>query len=300
MSYEQKDRSVDDSAPVECYEFVAPHKTWLVTSYHEQVTMAGKTFDPVPITRTALETGSVVDTLTTMDFNIPSDHEIARTFCYTISPRELDVVVYSAHEGDDFSTEYRVEYQGEMSGARASGKWATIRTASKLQTRLNGNVSSVYYQRTCNHVLYDERCKALRENFTETATVLKIQSQLITVNDPVYADNELVGGMMTNTRTGEQQGIISNGGQLVRIGFPFFDLVDGDVVELTLGCDHLRLGHCKNRFNNVPNYGGFDFVPDKNPFEQLNYEAVTSTTSRVRSEQEREIVWPSIPSARSI
>lgn len=292
MSYAQKDKSISDGAPIEGYEFIADHKTWRFTSYPTSVTIAGQVFEPAPITRTTLEIGNVVNSITTMDFNVPSDSELAKTFCYMISPKRLSVKVYRVHEGDDFSVDYKVEYTGEMAAASATGKWGIIQTASKLQTDLNGNLSSVYYQRTCNHVLFDERCKVNRAAYTQTAVVLLVQSQLVTVDDTHFADNELISGIARNTRTGEEQGIISNAGQLVRIGFPFFDIIIGDTIELTQGCDHQRLGHCKNRYNNVANYGGFDFVPEKNPFEQLNYEAVTSTTTRVRTEQEEKLSIP--------
>lgn len=277
MTYAVKDKSVHDGAPIECYEFVATHKTWRYTSYHEAVQVAGQWYTPLPITRTAIEVGSVVDSQTTMDFNIPSDHEIAQQFCYTISPKGLVVTVRRVHQGDDYSTDYKVEWIGQMSGSSYAGNWATIKTASKIRTALNGYLSSVFYQKTCNHVLYDERCKADREAHTEEATVTKIQRQIITVDDMVYDNSDLIGGTMTNTRTGEQQGIISNDNNVLRIGYPFFDLEVGDVVELTLGCDHQRLGHCKNRFDNVVNYGGFDFVPEINPFEKLVYTSATRT-----------------------
>lgn len=299
MSYDQKDKSTHDGAPIECYEFISQHKTWRYTSYQESVTVAGEVFEPLQITRTALEIGSIVDTLTTMDFNIPSDHEIAHTFCFLQSPGLLLVAVYRVHEGDNFETDYKVEYQGELSGATAQGNWAVIKTASIVQTRLSGNLNSIFYQRTCNHTLYDSMCKAVRADHTEEAVVTKIQGQLITVNDPVYGDGELAGGEMTNTRTGEKQGIVANTGLTVSLGYQFFDLQVGDTVELTQGCDHARLGHCKNRFNNVVNYGGFDHIPEKNPFEALNFQTIVNTTTRVREEQKRRVV-SSVPSARSI
>src|SRR5690606_17418934 len=101
MSYLTKDTSIHDGAPIECYEFVADHKTWRYTSYHSSVTVAGEVYTPLPITRTAIEVSSVIDSPTTMDFNIPSDHEIARDFCFMKNPRNLKVVVRSVHEGDD-------------------------------------------------------------------------------------------------------------------------------------------------------------------------------------------------------
>jgi hypothetical protein len=295
MTYAVKDKSVHSGAPIECYEFVASHKTWYLTSYHEQITVAGKVFSPIPITRTAIETGNVIDTPTTMDFNIPAQHELAITFCFTVSPKTLGVTVYRVHEGDDYSTDYKIEYSGELAGSSASGSWGTIKTASKLQTRLNGNLSSVYYQKTCNHTLYDARCKVNRSSFTVTANVVKVQSQIITVDDMVFPASGLVAGEMTNTRTGEKQGIIANTSNVIKLGYRFFDILVGDVVELTQGCDHMRLGHCKNRFNNVPNYGGMDFIPEVNPFEQLNYQTTTSTTTTVRKEQQDKLSFPSLP-----
>lgn len=284
MSYAVKDKSVSSGAPIECYEFIAQHKTWRYTSYHSQVTVAGEVYDPLPITRTAIEITSIIDSPATMDFNLPSDHEICRQFCYIISPKQMVVIVRRVHEGDDFSTDFKVEWTGRYAGGASSGKWGTLKTASILATELNGFLSSVYYQKTCNHVLYDERCKAVRADFTETAIITKIQNQIITVDDMVYTDDDLIGGVMTNTRTSEVQGIISNDVNIMRIGYPFFDLLVGDTVELTLGCDHQRLGHCKTRFNNVDNYGGFDFVPEINPFEKLVYTTAVRTETNTNGE----------------
>lgn len=290
MTYSQKDRSVQDGEPIECYEFVATHKTWRFTSYHTPVTVDGDLYTPLPIMRTAIVTGSIIDSLKTMDFQIPADHDLARTFCFTVSPKLLDVTVKRVHEGDDFATDFKVEWIGEISGGAAVGEWATIKTNNKLQTNLNGNLSMPYYQKICNHVLFDERCKVVRADFTETATVLKIQGQIITVDDMVFADDLLISGEMTNTRTGEVQGIISNDSDILRVGYRFFDLVVGDTVELTRGCNHLRLGDCKNVFDNVDNYGGFDHIPEKNPFEQLNYQTTTNTTTQVRGSQTGRVI----------
>lgn len=277
MSYAVKDISVHDGAPIECYEFIASHKTWYLTSYHTAVTVDGQEYTPVPLTRTALELTSVIDSPRTMDFNVPSDHELARTFCFGISPKELEVVVRRVHEGDDFATDFRIEWRGYITGTALAGKWGVIKTTSLIQTQLNGFLSSVYYQKSCNHVLYDVRCKAVRADFTEEAIVTLVQSQIITVDDQVYADGQLVNGTMTNTRTGEQQGIIDNTNNEILIGYPFFDIIVGDTVELTLGCNHQRLGDCKVRFDNVVNYGGTDFVPEINPFEKLAYVSTTTT-----------------------
>ena len=48
-----------------------------------------------------------------------------------------------------------------------------------------------------------------------------------------------------------------------------FNTTDVDVgtsVEVFAGCDH-SLATCKAQYDNVANYGGFAFVPLRNPFE---------------------------------
>lgn len=285
MTYETRDRSVSDSAPIECFKFVAPHKTWLFTSYDVAVTIDGDLYEPFVISHTSFEVSDVLDSLVTVDFRVPATSEIAAHFCFGLSPRSLAVTVKSAHK-DDLAN-FKVEYTGRIAGTAGDGDHAVIKTASLTQTELNDYLSSVYYQKTCNHVLFDERCKVLRASFTATAVVTKIQGQVITVDDMVYADDALILGEMTNTRTGEAVGIVSNATDIIRIGFRFFDLLVGDTVELTQGCNHLRLGHCKTRFNNVTNYGGFDFVPEVNPFEALDFSAKTIVTIKTHKEYEK-------------
>ena len=267
MTYATKDKSVSDGAPIEVYKFSGPFGTYRYTSNNEAVTVDGEEYLPRPITRTSIEVGSIIDTLQTMDFVIPHDDPVAQIYAYLISPKELEVEVKRVHSGDNFATDFKVEWLGEGLTTSSSGKWTTISTGTLLQSRLGGNMSSVYYQGLCNHALYDDLCKADRDTFTSDATITKIQGQIITVDNDDVANGVLNAGEMTNTRTGEKRTIIDNTNNVIRISYPFIDVVKGDTVELTQGCNHLRLGHCKTRFNNVVNYGGFDFVPLKNPFE---------------------------------
>lgn len=279
MTYSAFDKSVADGAPIEVYEFVAQHATWRLTSYHSAVTIGGNTYEPANIDRTDFEQGPALDSIITMDFMLPVNHEIARTFCYGVSPRKLTVVVSSFHEGD---TDIREEYRGEIVGAAAEGHVATIKTQSTLQARINGSSLSVMAVKLCQHTLFDARCKVNRAAYTVTATVTYVAGQLIQVDNQGFAFGALDRGQITNTRTGEAQTIILNDANGVKIGFPFYDIVLGDVVELTQGCNRERLGHCKARFNNVVNYGGFDFVPEVNPFETIAALNLVVTNQTVR------------------
>jgi hypothetical protein len=149
----------------------------------------------------------------------------------------------------------------------------------------------VFFQRVCNHVLYDARCQAVKSSFTATTTVTLVRGQTITVDNDGYGDGELAIGNMKNLRTGEERGIVTNALNKVTVNYAFIDIVEGDTVELTLGCDHLRLGHCTTRFNNVVHYGGFDFIPSTNPFADLDNRKKTIQTIDTVVQKEK---WASI------
>jgi hypothetical protein len=286
MTYATKDLSVASGAPIECYAFEGDFGDFFYTSYHSAITVAGIDFTPLPITRSAVETNSLVDGGMTMDFTLPFNNLLAKRYAYTISPRELNVTVYRVHEGDDYATDYKIEWFG--GGAvefNTNGDWTTIKTGSKFQTALNGNLSAAYFQRLCNHVLFDDRCKVDADSFKATATVIKLQGQVITVDNDGFDNSALVGGQMTITRTGEKQAIILNTDNVLRIGMVPVDIVVGDTLDLFRGCNHFRLGDCKNVYNNVVNYGGFDFIPVKNPYLRFNKTTATSTTTTAKKEK---------------
>lgn len=295
-----RDTTVQDAAPIECYKFISPIGTYRFTSHPRRVNMAGEWYESFQVTRSnSIEVSSVIDNPVTMDFNLPADHALAVAYCYEEALDTLTVEVRRGHYGDDLSTEFTVEWVGEWSGSSVNGMWATFKTASVLNTKLGGNTSSVYYQRVCNHILFDERCKVVREEFTVSAYVEKIQGQLITVDDDQAVNGYYNGGELVNTRTGETKSIVINTDDVVTINSRFYDLVVGDVVELTPGCDHVRLQDCKNKYDNVVNYGGFDFIPTYNPFTDLPTQSWVETEVRTQKIDEITKVTFSSPGSTS-
>lgn len=88
----------------------------------------------------------------------------------------------------------------------------------------------------------------------------------IVVNDDGVADHDLKGGEIINNRTGERRMVADNLANSIDINYGFLDIVEGDVVSMVRGCDHSS-ATCKAKFNNFDNYGGFLFIPTKNPYD---------------------------------
>jgi len=280
MTYAVKDNSVDDGQPIECYKFIGPVGDLLYTTNNERIQVNGEWYDPFPISRSTIETSSLLDSISTVDITFPAKSDLASLYCFLISPEQLQVEIRRVHRGDDFATQSRMVWPGFGMDSSVSNDMATIKTGSLIQAKLNGNLGTILYQRSCNHKLYDERCKVNKADFTLSATVTKVQRQQITVNNDGAANDELKAGQMVVDRTGEVRGIFSNVDNVVKVSYAFIDLVEGDTVKLIFGCNHARLGHCKTRFDNVVNYGGEDFIATVNPFTdmKLDNEARVNTS----------------------
>jgi hypothetical protein len=86
-----------------------------------------------------------------------------------------------------------------------------------------------------------------------------------------YSDGYFVGGML-RAPEGTLSYIIGHVGSSITVQRLSYDLVssiaDGFPFNITLypGCSHDR-ATCNSKFNNLLNYGGFDFIPVKNPMD---------------------------------
>jgi uncharacterized phage protein (TIGR02218 family) len=76
-------------------------------------------------------------------------------------------------------------------------------------------------------------------------------------------DGYFVGGMLATTAGARM--IVGHAGIDLTLVAPMVGLTAGDAVQLYAGCDH-TMAHCKDRFGNLDNFGGFPFIPVKNPF----------------------------------
>ncbi len=272
MTYTANENSVADGEPFECYEFTTPTTVYRYTTFPEAVTLNGEVFSPETMDRTVFDVSMVNDGLKTMDIMLPQDNDLVQIYKAEALPDFLSVVVYRAHVGDDLSSEFSVEWRGECVGIAMQSEWFVIKTRSILGALLTGQNRMAKYQRNCNNRVYDQRCKLVEANFTTTTTVLRNLGSIVRVANDGVDNGALQLGRIVNTRTGETRNIVNNadralGGANISISYPFNDLVDGDTVNLILGCTNQR-SICVSRFDNIENFNGFPFIPVKNPFQE--------------------------------
>lgn len=139
----------------------------------------------------------------------------------------------------------------------------------------NQSVPRFYWSRVCNHVLFDGKtCKVDKATFTHLATIDEMQAsqKILTLNitPPGGVEDYFRAGTLTHIISGQRAGIewsdgAGPGGKVrIRVQFWNLDMAPGDGVEIVAGCRHI-LEDCRDKFSNEANYGGYPYIPNKNP-----------------------------------
>lgn len=263
MTYSAQDNSIHDGEPIEFFKFVAPNATYRYNDSDADLTLAGEIYTSIAIERTTIEVGTSIASSATVDVLVPFDSDVAINHGYLITPDYLDVTIYRAHRGSDLSTDFRTIWQARAQAFSINGLMLSIKTQNVLATSISGQLLNVYYQTLCNHRLYDDRCKVNKAAHTTTSEVAILGSSSITVLNDGVDDHALKAGEARNVRTGERRLIMDNLVNVITIAYPFTDILVGDTVALSKGCQHDVLACLA--FNNTDNYGGFRFIPRNNP-----------------------------------
>lgn len=266
MTYAQKDKSLIQGEPFECYEIKTARDTWRYTSHNKKQTVGGFEYVPQFIQRSSIEISSDLSNEATTDITVDAKGPVALACAYNATPLKMVVKIIRAHEGTDLDTDFEVIWNGEFVSATTAGNLSTIKTRLLAVASTAGKLGSIVYKTSCNNTLFDERCGVDPALHTRESKVVAVRGQKITVVNSFYGSAGLNLGTLVNLRNVEKRVIISNLGNELTIDIPFDDIQPGDDVSMTRGCDLMRLGSCKQIYNNTARYVGFDFVAVNNPF----------------------------------
>lgn len=266
MNYINAEQSRHDASPIECYKFIGSWRTYRYTSGDVPVTVNGEMYTPVAATRNSIRAGTQTEDTLALEIEMPFDVAVIKDYAYALSPPRLVLEVYRVHRGTNYASDWALYWKGKVSAFTVTGRKAKVRVPSIFATALQADLPSAYWQAPCNHVLFDGRCRASKQDWTQTTTVLEVGTDALEVVDDGFSDGVLIGGELICNRNGERRLITNNATNIITINYPFVDLQAGDTVELVAGCDH-SFTTCRTKFNNAKNFGGHPLIPSDNPFE---------------------------------
>lgn len=274
MTYDASERSFQSGAPVELYEFVrrnvdlstpcspstVDNVIYRYTSADTDITFNTHTWTSKPIQRSAIES-TPEQARSSIQIRAQRDLEVADLFRVYSPTDVIAVTVYRYHRDDNNSA---VIWMGRVLNCEWRGAEATL-NCEPVSTSLRRPGLRRLYQKSCPHVLYSSACGVPRAG--SDTTVTDITGLNVTV--AALAAGPYAGGFIEHENGAgifDKQFISDASGLVLTLVQPIQGLQVGDAVTVYRGCDH-TMATCKDVFSNLPNYGGFPFIPSKNPFD---------------------------------
>lgn len=249
---------------VELYAFEGMSGSFYLTPHEFDVEIDGERYERCPLERSALALGAEA-AKSALELKLPPDHALVRHLLQAAITGEatavrLEVAQYDAWYDDWWFAGTR--WMGRVLGVEVADDAARIRCES-AQVSLKRIGLRRLYSRACSHVLYSAACGATP--IAASATVVQVFGRSVEFDGgaPAAVAGMLAGGWL-ETEAGARHMIVSESTEGVELLYPVAIEV-GTEVQLIAGCDH-SVSTCAARFNNLANYGGFPFIPSKNPF----------------------------------
>ncbi len=265
MTYSAHEASVQLGAPVELYEFVQGIQRWHYISGTEELVRLGQTYKPSTIKRDRIKQSTDVFK-NGIKLTFPRDHAFASQFLGFAPELVTTVTVLRGHWGDTDS-EFIVYWKGRIISAKAADSKIDLE-CEPVYTSIRRPGLRAKFEYGCRHVLYGRGCGVNREAYKHTGAVLSLAGGLdaeVAGVDGVFADGWFTGGIIY-APDDSARFIVNHVGGVVTLSRPMASLSTGQTVKLYPGCDHLRTT-CDIKFSNLDNFGGFPWIPSRNPFD---------------------------------
>jgi len=212
------------------------------------------TYVPSPINRTeiSLELNDSEVRLT-----IPLDTEPFGVFVTSSPSADMSITII------DYDTLYEL-FNGILTKITFYRSKGTAEAVFKRKEAFfDSEVPYRTYGTTCSFVLFSSECGVSSGNYIHTSTNFTISQDKKTITIPsiVGTGRNYTGGVLT-TDSGDSCFIVLHSATTVILDSPVYTVPT--VVSVNMGCDK-TFGTCGSTFSNSINFGGFPFIPAKNP-----------------------------------
>lgn len=264
MAFEDYEYSVSDAEPFELYDFTRGIWTdYLTTRATEFYISDSQIYRPAAISRGKIQQGEDVrkDTIT---ITIPRGDNLAAQFISIAPETTTTITIRKMHREMNF-VDAVVIWKGRVVGGEPKGEKMEL-SCESIYTSMRRQGLRLRCELICQHVLYDQHCKADQSSMRVDGEVDSMTSPtILDVSEASsYDDGWFSGGILDFE--GDSRFIISHSDSTIRISRPLSELSVGDEVALYPGCDR-TMTTCKDKFDNLNNFLGFPWFPQQNPFQ---------------------------------
>ena len=266
MSFDQFESSANDGQPIELYEFRLGGETFRFASTEDDITVGVDVYAGSEVRRSPVIVGPEARS-STLSITFSSSNLLARRYVNIVPGQKATLTIFRLHRPDP-AQELRTIFKGVVKsvGFDQLGARASI-VVLPLTEALSRSAPRIVFSSTCNHILYDSRCKVNSTLFRFQGTVSLVNGNQITVPGlNANGDGWATGGYCTLSGA-DFRTINDHTGDVITLlqPFPSGTPTIGQAIEIFAGCDR-SLETCVSKFSNEANFGGFRFVPLRDPF----------------------------------
>lgn len=241
----------------ELFVFTLGMREFLYTSGEADVTLGGKIYRAVSIRRKEISKDSLSD-----------DAQVVCSFDLDPVPLFRDFNPSSAVYLQILKNSGVMMFFGRISSVEFNLKngEATLKL-SAMGGLMHSKIPVRTYSHECAFELFDEGCALNEADFRliVPGAECKFSVDKREISHPKIKEKGadfFVGGFVSYNL---QHSYITGGdGEKLYLMFPIRTLEKSGALYIYAGCDK-RISTCKAKFNNSKNYGGFPFIPSKNP-----------------------------------
>jgi hypothetical protein len=258
------------SATTDLYRIVLGTRVFTITSADEEVEYASGTagalelYVPTPMGRGGVTLKNEISKAN-LEIRIPLTHELAGLLLGSWLETFASLTVFRKRVSGT-----AVIWKGRLTGTMPDDNFVRLSFES-IYTSMRRPGLRARFQKSCRHPLYGRGCFLDPEDFAQAATVTAIVGRTITVPAASGEADGFFSGGMVRAPDGTLTYITKHAGtqlELNRISSALASAyaVTGPGTAITIypGCPHDYVS-CRDKFSNDDNYGGFDYIPTKNP-----------------------------------
>lgn len=266
MSFDTIERSNYAGKPVVLYEFKLGSNRWRYTNAQRNIPFGGQTYTAIGISHDGISMSGdpTADDLT---INLSAKAEVTDLYIGTPPSDPLEIAIRSLHHGD---TDAPVVWSGTVKSARRVSMVEWAFTCNSLLSSLNRNGLRLFWQRGCQHILYDRECRVNPDDYATTVQVSgKTGTSLTSATLGTLESGYLAGGYLSFTGpygTTERRAIERHVGSTIHLLSATDGIDVGQWITVYPGCNRTS-PMCEQRFNNIDNFGGFPHLPNQSPFD---------------------------------
>lgn len=265
-SFATLEPSLESSQPLEVFSLALLSEVFRYTSSESVVTVAGNDYEPEAIKRSAIVRGPEKRTQP-ITISLPADNAFVARFKAQAPGQRTSVTVIrlQRNEVPTFNTQV-LSFKGFLQSVRfVDGARKAELSVKSIEVAASRTMPRITFQGPCNHQLYDNQCGAVPITLVGLCTA--VSGKTITVAGASSMPNGFWnGGFAKPTGVNDPRLIVGHSGNVLTLLQPFNQSPLNANVDIFAGCNHLVDGDCLTRHNRVGEFGGFPYVPKKNPF----------------------------------